>query len=356
MSLPMSKPGKILKFLSNQKEKLSPLLILTHDYPDPDALGSAFAFRYLAEKGFGIRSRIVYGGIIGRNENQEMVRSLKIPVHKFKSADLKRYANIALVDTQPAFGNNSFPSKRKATIVIDQHAFVSKPHAEFSLVDTEMGATSVLMAQALFEQKLEIPPALATALVYGILTDTQNLYRAQNPVIVETYAALLPLCDLKKLAKIQNPSRSKKFFETLSRAIRKASVRRGLIVSHLGDVEAPDLVSQVADFLLTYKGMQWSFCSGRYNGDLHVSLRMTSPNGRAGEILRDIFHDRGHAGGHGRIAGGKLTVGPEAAEDVWRSVEESLSQRLARRLRIPARSQELTPFVNDDEPEGGSAA
>lgn len=349
----MGNTDRILHYLSGHAEQLSPLLILTHDYPDPDALASAYAFQYLAEESFKVKSRIAYGGIIGRNENQEMVRTLKIPVHKLKSSDFKKYANIALVDTQPAFGNNSFPDKRKATIVIDQHASVRKPNADFAVVDTELGATSVLMAQALFHKGIPIPAPLATALVYGIQTDTQNLRGIANSKIIKTYAELLPFADLKKLAKIQNPSRSRKFFQTLSRAIQHASIRNRLIVAHLGFVETPDLVSQVADFLLTYNGMNWAFCTGRYNGALHVSLRIKSAGGRAGEVLRDIFHDSGHAGGHGRIAGGKVKVGLEAAEDVWQSLEQNLTQLLAKRLRVPGKAQQYSPFGQDSLQEGG---
>jgi len=281
-----------------------------------------------------------------------MVRTLKIPVHNLKSSDFKKYANIALVDTQPAFGNNPFPENRKATIVIDQHSSVRKPSADFVVVDTELGATSVLMAQILLQQGLTIPASLATALVYGILTDTQNLRGVTNSKIINTYADLLPFADLKKLAGIQNPSRSRKFFQTLSRAIQQASVRHRLIVAHLGFVETPDLVSQIADFLLTYNSMNWAFCTGRYNGALHVSLRIKSAGGRAGEALRDIFHDRGHAGGHGRIAGGKVKVGLEAGEDVWQSLEQNLTQLLAKRLRIPGKAQQYSPFAQGSPQEG----
>ena len=73
---------ELSNFLEINKDRLSPLLILMHDYPDPDALASAYSLQYLAELKGGIRSRIVYGAVIGRIENQEMVRLLKIPVYK----------------------------------------------------------------------------------------------------------------------------------------------------------------------------------------------------------------------------------------------------------------------------------
>lgn len=59
----MKNTDRILQFLSNHAEQFSPLLILTHDYPDPDALASAYAFQYLAEIGYGKKARISYGGL-----------------------------------------------------------------------------------------------------------------------------------------------------------------------------------------------------------------------------------------------------------------------------------------------------
>ena len=45
----------LLAFLKKQKKNISPLLILTHDFPDPDALASAFALHFLTNRVFHIR-------------------------------------------------------------------------------------------------------------------------------------------------------------------------------------------------------------------------------------------------------------------------------------------------------------
>jgi nanoRNase/pAp phosphatase (c-di-AMP/oligoRNAs hydrolase) len=335
---------RIRKFLSRNKHRISPMLILTHDYPDPDALASAFALQYLANKSFGIRSRIVYGGVIGRTENREMVRILRLPVYKLKASDLERYPHVALVDTQPRFGNNSFPEERKATIVIDQHSPVTKPAAELAVIDTSCGATSALLAQVLLSNRVDIPVRVATALVYGILSDTMNLFRVTSAEVVETYLTLLPLCDMRALAQIQNPSRSERFFRTLIKGLRRAMINRRLIVSHLGFVDSPDLVAQVADFLLTLEGMDSSLCTGRYKRNLHVSLRVADPKDGAGMILRDIFSDRAQAGGHGRIAGGKVIIGANVDEHLWEEEERSLTERLKKRLHIPKKSEFHSAF------------
>lgn len=344
MSMIAQSARKILNFLTHRKDKISPLLILTHDYPDPDTLASSLALQDIASRGFGIESKIVYGGVIGRMENRAMVRLLRMPVHKVKESDFKKYEHVALLDTQPDFRNNSFPKNRRATIVIDQHPSDQKPDADLAVIDPECGATSVILGEAMLLLKLDIPERVATALAYGILSDTLNLYRVRCPEIIPIYLKILPHADMKILARIQNPSRSRKFFITLGRGIREAFVRRRLIVSHLGQVENPDLVSQVADFLLTYKNMQWALAAGRFHGRLHVSLRAANPNVQAGEILRDIFLNRGEAGGHDTIAGGRMTVRPAEDEAAWQEAEQGLVERLMRRLRIPIKGEFYYPF------------
>jgi nanoRNase/pAp phosphatase (c-di-AMP/oligoRNAs hydrolase) len=340
------KSDTLLKFLATEKTRLSPLLVLTHDFPDPDALASAWALQYIAQNRFGIRTRIAYGGVIGRYENKEMSRRLRLPVHKLRSGDLERYTNIALVDTQPTFENNTFPKKRRASVVIDQHPFVHKPDADFMIIDTDAGATSVILARVMLLNEIEIPSKLATALVYGILSDTLNLYKVRRQEIITTYLSLLPMCDIRALSSIQNALRSRKFFGELVTGIQQAMIRERLIVSHLGKVGNPDLVSQMADFLLTCEGMHWSFCSGRLGDNLHISLRTANPEGRAGVVLRDIFHNAGRAGGHGRIAGGKLKVGKNKGEHVWAGTEHLLTQRLAKRLRLSGETH-FRPFIKE---------
>ncbi|OGR84892.1 MAG: hypothetical protein A2901_00865, partial [Elusimicrobia bacterium RIFCSPLOWO2_01_FULL_54_10] len=254
----MSDARKLLHFLSKNRARISPLLILTHDYPDPDALAGAFGLQYLAEKHFSIQSRIAYGGVIGRVENRETVRILKIPAFKLRPGDFKRYSHVALIDTQPGFGNNSFPKQKKAALVIDQHRSDIRPNAEFAVIDPDCGATSVIVARALLLQSKTISKDVATALAYGILSDTLNLYRVSNPEVISTYSKILAFCGMKDLSRILNPAREKRFFITLVRGIQNAVMASHLLVTHLGDVDHPDLVSQVADFLLTYRLANWT--------------------------------------------------------------------------------------------------
>ena len=96
-------------------------LVLTHDNPDPDALASAQLLARVLRQALRQTVTVAYGGIIGRAENQEMVRSLHLPFSHIRHLSLKRYRHFALVDTQPRSGNNQLPSRLIPDVVIDHH-------------------------------------------------------------------------------------------------------------------------------------------------------------------------------------------------------------------------------------------
>lgn len=334
-----------MRYLKDQGRELSPLLILTHDHPDPDAVASAWGLRTLAEERFGMKARIAFGGIIGRIENQTMVRVLDIPLRPFKPRrDLKEFRGVALVDTQPAFENNRLPAGVRPALVMDHHPVSAKLDAGCSVILPGAGATSVIVAEALFRAKVEISRRLATALVYGILSETQDLGRDTQEEDIRIYKDLLARADLKALALIQNPQRPKSFFQTLGHSLDNAFLMKELIVAHLGFVETPDLVSQTADFLLTYEKTRWALCTGRFDNRFHLSIRALRPRFHAGKLLREVLQGNTRAGGHRSIAGGAVQLIPPVREADWRRIEQETTRALARRLYAGRLPKPLFPF------------
>ncbi len=60
-------------------ESSAPLIILPHDNPDPDALASAAALRFIVRQAREEKEIIIaLGGIVGRAENRAMLRYLNI--------------------------------------------------------------------------------------------------------------------------------------------------------------------------------------------------------------------------------------------------------------------------------------
>ena len=62
-----------------QLRQLPDVVIQAHDFPDHDAISSAFAFGHLLETQ-GIKTRLVYNGIVDRVSLQKMIRRLRFPL------------------------------------------------------------------------------------------------------------------------------------------------------------------------------------------------------------------------------------------------------------------------------------
>ena len=322
------KPGfharRLVKFLTEKGKSLSPLTILTHDHPDPDSLASAWALAHLAQHLGKVRSRIVYGGMIGRAENRIMAERLLVPARALRKGELAGVQHLALVDTQQPFKNNRCPPRRIPDLIVDHHPRHADTQADLALIDEEVGATTTILVEALVLAGLRVPRRLATAIVYGIGSETQNLGREATPRDMDAYQIFWPKTNMKTLWRISYPQRSEDFFGTLARGLRDTFVVGRVVGVHLGEVRTPDRVAQIADFLMTLEKARWSIVTARYAGRLHVSLRSNDAGAGAGRLLKRLLGGGNRGGGHGMIAGGSLDLGVGASEAAWRQAEDKI--------------------------------
>ena len=284
------------------------LIVMTHDNPDPDSVSSAVTLAYIIKNRFKVPAVVRYGGIVGRAENRALIRELRLAVQPLKESDFKLRTGVdfALVDMQPGTGNSIFPKNRKPIIIIDHHALRKTTKADFIDIRTDYGATATILTEYLIESGLEIPSHLATALSYGISSETQDLGREAREKDIQAYLALFPKSNKKQLAMIEHPRLPRDYFVTLNRAMHHSFVYKNAIGTLLGEIENPDYVAFIADFMLKCERMSWAICFGRYGNKIIVSIRTTNTKGNAGSFLRRILGKKGTAGGHGMIAGGQI--------------------------------------------------
>jgi nanoRNase/pAp phosphatase (c-di-AMP/oligoRNAs hydrolase) len=317
-------------------------LVLTHDNPDPDALAAAALLARILEHRFGRQVTCGYGGIVGRAENREMVRVLKIPLSHLRYLSWDDYAHFALVDAQPGTGNNQLPKRITADLVFDHHPKRrSTAGARFTDIRTEYGATATILGEYLEAAGLEPTRGLATALVYAIRSETQDFLRESAGPDKELYDRVFPLVDKRSLARIQSSRQPLEYFRNLHAALESLSSVETLIVSHLGVVEQPDIVPEIADLLLRLEGKTWSLATGVYGDRVYLSIRTTNVRADAGRIMRQLVSRSGKGGGHGMLAGGWVAITPGYADDP-RGLQEQLARRLARALdKNPDRLQPI---------------
>jgi nanoRNase/pAp phosphatase (c-di-AMP/oligoRNAs hydrolase) len=285
-------------------------LIQVHNNPDPDALGAAMGMRELYQRYLDLRSRIVFGGIVGRAENRTMLRLLELEIVPASKVDFGCCDLHTLVDAQPGFGHAPLPEGRYPDVVIDHHPVrESRPPAvAYWDVARPVGATSTLVALLFLRNHVPIPRDVATALMYGIKSDTHDLSEHATDDDREAYHGLFPFADTATIAQIQNARVPKSYFAMFSRAIENAQVYDFACVAHLGRIDNPDIVAEMADFLLRCEDLRWTMVTGLYEQTLHFSLRSTDRNARAGSLARRVVGVMGSAGGHGQMAGGQVPL------------------------------------------------
>src|SRR5918996_810032 len=270
------------------------VLIMMQDDPDPDAIASALALKTLLGRTKS-GATIATFGMITRPENRAMARLLEIDVEQVKPRALEEYDMLALVDTQPAFFEEALG---EVDLVIDHHPEEAPVRARLRDVRPSYGATSTILTGYLRAADVKIRERLATALLYGIKSDTLHLERGATRADMEAFAFLHAHANRNMLRRIERPDLPDAALDVLTRGLAGRRLAEGVMLVHLGPVGYPELVAQFADFLLQVEGAEWSVVSGLVNGELHVSVRNVGWVRAAGDVVRDAFGDLGGAGGH----------------------------------------------------------
>jgi nanoRNase/pAp phosphatase (c-di-AMP/oligoRNAs hydrolase) len=301
-----------------------PVLILTHDNPDPDALASGKSLARLLDSAWGIPADLRFSGLVARAENKAMLSLLTPewqPVEILP--DQSRYSAVALVDTQPGAGNNSLPVEVVPRIVIDHHLPMRESLAKVSFVDVRpnVGATVSLIYQYLEAAGIIPDPILATAIFYGIQADTRSLSRGDSAIDRFMYRKLLDLIDRQLLARVEQACLPRDYFRAFSNGLQAARIYGNVAIAYQGAIHRPDFVAEMADLLVRLDGLRAVLCLG-YHGDMmYLSLRTMFSEDDAGSLIQQMVIPPGKAGGHGMGAGGQIPLLGREPESVAARVE-----------------------------------
>ena len=279
------------------------VLILMQDDPDPDAIASAFALKTLL--GRSTSAPLCTFGTITRPENVAMCKILEIEVEEIDARALAQFDRVALVDVQPSF-LEEIP--HEVDLVIDHHPVERPIKARIKDVRPSYGATSTILVEYLRAADVKITQRLATALLYGIKSDTLGLERGGTKADLDAFSFLYLLANHNALRRIERPELSEAALDTLAQGLTRRRIVRGVFFSHLGRVATVDQIPQFADFGLQAEGVEWSVVSGIVGDEVHISVRNVGYVRSAGDVVRAAFGDVGSAGGHRTMAKAVVSV------------------------------------------------
>lgn len=289
---------KVERIRSLFKEKDKIHILLQHD-PDPDGIGSALALRELLGRN-RTTTPIVTFGQVTRPENLAMLRLLEIQIDKVTYEDLHRdRARLALVDVQPPYFDVPLG---KVDLVVDHHPKRASFSARFTDLRPQYGATSTIFTEYLRAAGMEPSQRLATALLYGIKSDTLFLERGTHIADLDAFTFLYPFASRAMITRMERPALPREDLEALGRALSRLQMDDGVAVIHMGEVKREDVIPQMAEFCLQIEGVEWGVVSGVSEDRVVISVRNVGYVKSAGEILKRLFDEIGSAGGHRAMA------------------------------------------------------
>lgn len=332
--MPEKATGKVAELLACLPPRKK-ILILPHDNPDPDALASAASLRSLIAHKLKRTPLIGLSGIVGRSENRALVSVLDIPLVRVEGLFPDFDGAVVLVDTQPGRANNALPAHINPVAVIDHHPDGGENDSvPFVDLRENFGATSTILVEYFQEAEVPLSPRVATALFYGISSETQSLGRETKPADILASQFLYPYVNKRLLGQIENPPLPREYFRLIGQVVHSAVMYGDTVVVILEAVPYPDAVAEVADFLLRVQEAQWSMCLAPHGDLLHVSVRTRDPEASAGLLLASVLPS-GMAGGHGMMAGGRVETSKRTWKDQAHKIVEDLLRALSRARKRP---------------------
>lgn len=314
----------------------STVAIFCHDNPDPDALGAGLAMYELVDS-MGLEPKLLHGGLIEHQQNRAMVNVLEIPARRvildWEVNDiLTEAAVIITVDFHRPGANNMLPEDCVPHIVIDHHASEGVA-ADLSMVHPEFSATSSLVASLLMRLDFEMTPRVATALAFGIRTDTLGFTRNFNPVDIRALSWLNAWVDNDMMRSIEEPPRSIETLEGFSEALNERQHVGSTLLAPLTQLPNRDALAQIADFLLPTEGVDSVVVYGVRRGKVILSARTKNTQIHLGKMLSERWSG-GQSGGHKALAGGQilfeslLETIPEDPADASREALAAMTEAL----------------------------
>ncbi len=335
-------------------------LILLQDFPDPDALSSAWAYKLIAEK-YDIQCEMIYAGALSHQENIALVKLTGLPLQRWtletgKTKDLSAYQGCVFIDNQGTTCNLTefvLGAGIPIAAVIDHHNLQGEMNAEFTDLRPEIRATATIFAEYLQAGLLTLDSGIsqhvkcATALMHGLRSDTNALRQAQEEDFLAA-AYLSRFYDPQLLNAVLQSSRSKWVMDAIERSLKHRTVQNNFSIAGIGYLryDDRDSIPQAADFLVTEENVHTAVVYAIVHDkdeEIEVvigSLRTNKLTLDPDEFIKEAFgqdaQGRFFGGGRSQAGGFEIPVGflsggnekSDYARHKWEVFDAQIKQKL----------------------------
>jgi nanoRNase/pAp phosphatase (c-di-AMP/oligoRNAs hydrolase) len=298
MLLPMNSLNNLIPFINNEEF----VYIQTHNFPDHDAVASAFGLQYLL-KSKGISSYLIYKGNIQRDSLEQIITRLNIPIKPANEYPIKEKDKIIIIDG--CKGNKNVTDLIGDEVaVIDHHEVVSPDDVRFNDIRPHYGACSTIIYEYFKELGIDIPQPISTALLAGLLMDTSLMTRGVCEKDLTAYSNLYTAADNNFVNfNLRNDIQTKDldFFE---KAIKNKRIQESFAFCYLEDGCNQNLLGILGDFFLAIREVDFVFLCAHNNEQINFSVRSEVSYWNSALIIQEILRGIGFGGGHADMAGG----------------------------------------------------
>ena len=271
--------------------KANAIVILTHQYPDGDAISSCLALKLW----IGEKADIV---IPSFPESFSFLPHIEM----IKKESKKEYDLAIALDcanTKRLIGYDEYFRKAKKTVVIDHH-ITNEKYADYNFVDAKAPACTQILASICDEEK--ITKDIASCLLAGIISDTSGLL--ERNITSKTFSLIAMLsskgADYKKIHASLMQNCTKEQFRLKQIVISRVILKDSIAMSYL--TEDDILGNETVDHKYLLK--EYQYIDGievvilfiEYSNGIKVSLRSEKV-----DVLRICKKFNG--GGHKNSAG-----------------------------------------------------
>lgn len=339
-------------------------IIVLHAYPDPDAISAAYAHQLISAQ-CHIETDIVYCGVISHSQNIALTHLLNLHLTPYDDTlDFTGYAGAIYVDHQGGTCSTITTALEKAKvptlIVVDHHETHGRLQPAFSDI-RRVGATATIYTEYLEGGLLKLDHAnpehvaVATALMHGIMSDTNHLVQA-GPEDFRAASYLSQFSDANLLNQIMSQSRSASTLDIIRRALTNRINVHHFSIAGVGYLrsEDRDAIPQSADFLLSEEDVHTAIVYGIVtddNGDekLIGSLRTSQFVIDPDQFIKDLVGKDTAGwylgGGKAAAAGFQIPIGFLAgpgqdnyADLKWELFDAQLKRKLLAKLEAEHKS------------------
>lgn len=315
-----------------------PVYIQTHNFPDPDAIASAYGLQKLLRI-YGVEAELCYDGRIDQLSASKLLDACHIRMSPYENLVkyMRETDKIICVDMQK-YGGNATDLTGDEFACIDHHpTFVP---VEYQYQDIRItGACATLIAEY-YALSGNIPDSdTATALLYGIKMDTLQFTRGVTELDIKMFGYLFPFCDQEKLTGLERNNLEFTDLKACGAAIKNIKLYDKVGFSYI-PFSCPDaLVATISDFMLSLAEIEVAVVYSFREDGVKLSVRSENPAIHAGNLLHTALKDIGNGGGHASMGGGFINK---------KSLPESehLQTDYIRNLLLDALAKESRPALH----------